>query len=47
MDIFKMTAVEMAGKIRAKEISVTEAVLAVFDNIEKQEKKDKKKKKQK
>lgn len=33
MDIAKMTAVELGRKIKAKEISVREAVEAVFDRI--------------
>ena len=33
MDIAKMTAVELGRKIKTKEISVREAVEAVFDRI--------------
>ena len=33
MDIAKMTAVELGRKIKAREISVREAVEAVFDRI--------------
>ena len=33
MDVAKMTAVEVGRKIKAKEVSVREAVEAVFDRI--------------
>ena len=37
MDIMALTAVELAKKIRQREISAREAVEAAFRNIEKQE----------
>lgn len=37
MDIMSLTAVELGKKIKAKEISVTEATQAYLDQIEKVE----------
>ena len=39
MKITDMTAVELAAAMKAKEITVEEAVLAVFEQIEKTEEK--------
>ena len=38
MNIMSLTAVELGKKIKAKEISVEEAVMAALDAIEKKEK---------
>ena len=37
MDLMGLTAVELGKKIKAKEVTVKDAVLAAFDNIEKHE----------
>ena len=39
MDILSLSAVELAAKIKEKEVTVKEAVEAVFEQIEKKEKK--------
>ena len=38
MDLMSLTAVELGRKIKAKEVTVTEAVTAALDAIEKKEK---------
>ena len=37
MDILDYTAVELAGRIKKKEVSVKDAVMAVLDRIDKTE----------